>query len=462
NKVRLMQYIRIGAYAVAWCIILMVVVDIFTPLEAQAIPPFSRKYDVNCSVCHTKPPRLNTFGERFLENGYQMPGTEDGGVIKKRRLGDLTLDTVGNYLGARLRGNVQSFDFEKDGDGSAGNPEDRTEIGFPQTFSLYTAGTLTTNVGIFTEMLFNFKGSVFTTERAFVTFDNVGSYDVFHIRIGRIDPSAFSSYPNRRQQLDRVRGDSANQFGNAFKQQTINRIPLVPNAFGSKFYGLFKRTNGQVISPDKQSLFFSDREVGLDIHGRPFGDWFLYQVGILNGAEEGFGDSNNPKDWYVMFRVDYGESRYFTANLSTFAYFGNNNAKVTSVAEVSRRQYGLAGNVRYKMVDIYGAFVIDHVADLPPSLASSFDDTATGLTLEADVIATDRLLLSMRYDHLDAGGTRATKKSNSLLAFQVKYFLSSNIALYLRDDFNVQKDEGGSSGPRTFRNGFFIGADLDF
>jgi hypothetical protein len=52
---------------------------------AQAIPAFSRKYDVNCTACHTAPPQLNTFGERFLENGYQLPGTEDGGITGKER-----------------------------------------------------------------------------------------------------------------------------------------------------------------------------------------------------------------------------------------------------------------------------------------------------------------------------------------------------------------------------------------
>jgi hypothetical protein len=295
-----------------------------------------------------------------------------------------------------------------------------------------------------------------------VTFNNIGGKDRLHIRIGRIDPSAYASYSNRRQPFDRVRGDSSNQFGNAFKQQTINRIPLVPNAFGGKFYGLFNRANGQPISPEKQSLYYADREVGIDVHGRPFGDWFLFQLGLLNGGEESFGDSNNAKDWFVMVRVDQAESHYFSANLSAFAYFGNNDAKVTSVAEVSRRQYGLAGNIRYRVIDVYGAFVIDHVTDLPAAIAPNFDDTATGLTIEADVIATDRILLSMRYDHMDGGGTRATKKSNSLLALQMKYFLRSNIAIYLRDDVNLQAAEGGASGVRNFRNGWFVGADFDF
>ena len=30
------------------------------------------------------PAILNTFGARFLENGYQLPGTEDGGITDKK------------------------------------------------------------------------------------------------------------------------------------------------------------------------------------------------------------------------------------------------------------------------------------------------------------------------------------------------------------------------------------------
>lgn len=52
---------------------------------ADAIPAFARKYTLNCTACHTAPPQLNTFGERFLENGYQLPGMEDGGITGKKK-----------------------------------------------------------------------------------------------------------------------------------------------------------------------------------------------------------------------------------------------------------------------------------------------------------------------------------------------------------------------------------------
>jgi hypothetical protein len=53
------------------------------------------------------------------------------------------------------------------------------------------------------------------------------------------------------------------------------------------------------------SLFNSGHETGVDIHGRPFGDWFLYQGGMLNWANEHLDDSNKGKVVYGMIRFDY-------------------------------------------------------------------------------------------------------------------------------------------------------------
>ena len=445
--------------------VLVVMGGIFlaTVQESKAVPAFARKYTVNCTVCHTRPPRLNTYGERFLENGYQLPGTEDGGIVGKKRLGDLTLDDVTNYLAFRIRGNaVRNFDFARQspGPGVAGNPEDRTEFGFPQTFNLFTAGTITQNVGFFVEVESNLEKGETNPERGFFTLNNLGSHNLAHLRIGRLDPSAFWPYPTHRQQLDPVRADFVDN--GVFVAPTINRIPLVPNAFAAKFFGLFDR-KGKTILPFQPSLFNSTNEMGIDVHGRPFGRWFLYQVGILNGAGEDFGDSNNPKDWFVMGRLDYAESGLFSANIAGFAYFGNNNAKVVkNQADVSWNRYGIAATVRYRMVDIYGAYIIDRVTDLPKAIQQNFDATATGVTVEADVLVTDRILLSARYDHLDAGGVLSLRKSNSILAFQGKYYLRTNIALFLRDDVNLREAQAGNSAPRNFRNAFLVGADLIF
>ena len=47
------------------------------PRPAAAVPVFARKYGANCTMCHSSYPRLNDYGVRYRQNGYQLPGREE-------------------------------------------------------------------------------------------------------------------------------------------------------------------------------------------------------------------------------------------------------------------------------------------------------------------------------------------------------------------------------------------------
>ncbi len=425
--------------------------------ESNALPGFARKYEVNCQVCHTRQPRLNSYGEQFLENGFQLPGTEDGGLIGKAKLGDLTLDQVSNYFSVLFATDVvQHVDLDQEIEGVG----DQTEFATPAIFRLFTAGTVTSNVGYYADVT-SIVGRSNDVElgRAYLTLNNLGGQNWAHLRIGRLDPSAFFSFPTGRPQITPTGPNFGPPFGPFGPTQTL--WALTPSAFASKFYGIFDR-EGDVIHPFEQTLFNSDEEVAIDVHGRPFGDWFLYQVGVLNGGNERAGDSNNSKDWFVMARLDYAQSHLFSASLSGFAYVGNHNAKVLTGEDISRHRYGVASRLRYRWLDVYGAFTLDKVRDLPKGMDKTFDDTATGLTVEAQALATDRLLLGVRYNHLDAGGVLANRKSATFLTLQMKYYLRSNIAFTIRDDINLRAKEGGTHATRNLRNVFNVGISIVF
>ncbi|MDH4083988.1 MAG: hypothetical protein OEV99_10605 [Nitrospira sp.] len=451
---------RLSTALVASAILIITILSSFIfPDPAQAIPAFARKYNVNCTTCHTAPPILNQFGRRFLENGYQLPGTQDGGIIGKKKLGDLSLDDVTNYLALRLVGNaVQNWSVKKQN--AAEGIENKTEFTFPDNFVLFAGGTVTKNVGFMVELGHDVAEGGTAVERGFVTFNNIGAYNLAHLRVGKYDPSTYSSYATVRQQL----GDVGESFAGgcvAFAPCALTRAGLAPSAFATKFYGLYDRS-GNVLSPFAASLYNSGAEVGIDIHGRPFGDWFLYQVGILNGANEGFGDSNKGKDIYGMVRFDYARSQNFSANISGFIYHGNSNAKVQTQEDVNWHRWGLSARATYKMVDVYAAYAVDKINKTPAALSGLLDSTATGLTIGADAYVTDRTLLSVRYDNLDAGGMLDQRKSSTFVGVQAKYYLRTNVAVYVRDDFNIRKSEGGDTGERNLRNAFFTGVDIVF
>ncbi|TKB71277.1 MAG: hypothetical protein E8D46_18085 [Nitrospira sp.] len=439
------------------------VASAFVPPEAQAIPPFARKYNVNCTACHTAPPILNQFGQRFLENGYQLPGTEDGGIIGKKKLGDVTLDDVTNFVGFRLVGNAVSnwrFKSQNPSGADAGVVENKTELTFPENFTLFAAGTVAKNIGFMVELGHDVERGGAAVERGFVTFNNIGKHDLVHLRVGKFDPNTFSSYATVRQQLLDI-GESTSSTCPAFSPCTLNRAGLVPSAFATKFYGLYDRS-GNYLSPYAASLFNAGAEVGADIHGRPFGDWFLYQVGILNGANEPLGDSNKGKDVYGMVRFDYAMAQNFSANISGFIYHGNSNAKLQTQEDVNWHRYGVSARATYKMVDLYAAFAIDKINKTPTAVAGLFDSTASGLTIGADTYVTSKTMVSLRYDNLDAGGMKDQRKSATFIGVQARYYIRTNISIFARNDFNVRKSEGGDSAAGNLRNAFFSGVDIVF
>ncbi|VAX19177.1 hypothetical protein MNBD_NITROSPINAE03-613, partial [hydrothermal vent metagenome] len=233
-------------------------IAVLTPVESQALPAFARKYDMACSVCHTRMPRLNFFGQRFLENGYQIPGTMDGASVKKRLLGGsggATLGKISNYMAVRLRADVERFGFN---DKEATESDDKLRIQTPDVINIFFAGTATKNISFFFETEYNtredFGGVIF--ERANLIFSNLAGSPGLNVKIGNFDPASFFSFPTHRQQMNPV-GPEA-ETGDF--PPDINRIPLLPLAFSSKFFGLTRSASssgeeGFAILPFEPALF---------------------------------------------------------------------------------------------------------------------------------------------------------------------------------------------------------------
>ncbi len=75
-------------------LVLLIFLTLFLP-ESEAIPAWTRKYKVDCAVCHyPNPPRLNTFGHEFRRAGFRMEDefNKDPGIEK-----------VGDYISLRMR-----------------------------------------------------------------------------------------------------------------------------------------------------------------------------------------------------------------------------------------------------------------------------------------------------------------------------------------------------------------------
>lgn len=495
------------------CFILSITAWMLDIGVAEAVPAFARKYDMTCNVCHTRQPRLNTFGQRFLENGYQLPGTEDGGITLKRLLGGelngVTLDDVSNFFAVRLRADIEKPSFKDTTEPMQDqNVRDDVDIVFPRTINLFFAGTATKNITFFFEGEFDTQDPAeqfFGFERSFLMFDNIGGHQIASLKIGKFDPSAFYSFPTHRQQLNPIKAKAET---NTFPP-SIARVPLLPLAFASKMFGLTKGpsaagasagtigmgplagleqyggTGGEGFSilPFEPFLYNAPFQTGVSVHGRPFGPSFLYQVGV---AQNETADDRQDTRWdpYVMLRYDLMWGNYSALQLSGFYYRAADAARATlappplggnvifSQNSLDWNRYGFGARWQYRFLDMYGTVIWDDI-DKPQfgnaaADSSQWETDALGVTLEADWLLTQKWMLGARYDFMKTGGlsvlpaafatpTDAKLNQNaSFFSLIAKYYPTPNIGLYGRAHINLEDSKklpanigGGEEHPAT-------------
>jgi hypothetical protein len=459
---------------------------IYYALHAEAVPAFARQYDLQCNVCHTRPPRLNSFGEQFHMMGFQIPGAaRPGGLgetIKDKGFAQTILDT----LALRMEGGI----FE-----STQSPHE-TESKFvpPEEFTLFVTRPLLPDVSFFVELeaepnavvfedgRYTTKGEVGLGKEAFFMANlgqvlgligaptmqmgnqtMIGSHGGFNMHgpmmmAGKIDPSTNFSYPTNRQLIAATETE--------VKQGGVERFPVVPYAFASKFFGLFKDQE------DGEPQLVTD-QVMYNTRGAPGSDFHTMVNNLLIDHPQiiqvGFLRENDGWNAYGAWRVDFGERDQSAFSVSALINWGFGVAWAPDPTDhdrpsdqrVDRLRYGVAANARWKGLDVYGALIRDQVFDLPSGLGGEFDRAATGLTLAVDYLAHEQVMLSTRFDQLWAGGLTDEKQDGSVLSFQVKYFLWQNVAFFVRDSVNLLSTI--EDDPlRGWRNQVVLGVDWDF
>jgi hypothetical protein len=467
-------------------LIIIVSAYLFVP-DADAVPAFARQYDLQCNACHTRPPRLNSFGEQFHMMGFQIPSAARPGGLAQSLREDGVLKTLVDSLALRITGNI--FEYST-------SPEvDEKKLEPPHEFELVITRPLTPNLSTFVEIEYEPKGLEFENGRfkekgqigvgkeAFFMANlgrllgflgaptmemggqtMVGRHGGFQVHgpmlmAGKVDPNTNFSYPTNRQFF--LEADAE------VHQGEIERFPVVPYAFTSKFFGLFKdRDEGEPQLVTDQVLYNTPGQPGADfhtmfMHSRYPGQFVLGDVGFLR-ENEGF-------NTYLMARYDVGQREGFTFNISGLVNWGFGVAQSPDPDDhdhpgdrkLDRLRYGLAANARWKALDVYGAVLWDHLFNLPGALKSEFDRTATGLSVEVDYLVFEPVLFSTRFDQLWAGGLRDEKRDGTVLSFQLRYYPWPNLSFFVRDSINMRAFV--EENPlRSWRNLLFAGIDWAF
>jgi len=184
---------------------------------------------------------------------------------------------------------------------------------------------------------------------------------------GKIDPSTNFSYATNRQLILDTELEVVKEPGN--NRGTVERLPIVPYAFASKFFGLFKnRDEGEAQLPTDLVMYNTRGSPGADFHAMIQNNLLLAQAGFLR-ENEGF-------NTYGVLRLDLGERGGFTFNVSGLVNWGIGVARAPDPMDterpgdalLDRLRYGLAANARWKGLDVYGAVIWDRLFNVPGAL----------------------------------------------------------------------------------------------
>ena len=141
----------------------------YSPTPGRAIPAFARKYGLPCSACHEAWPMLNTFGQTFKDNGYQLMNDRDSPIWQNPSYWPATFRITPNWHLEKT--NKVAIDQP---DGSQVE-QGLTENGFDLSgLDILTGGTLYKNISFFLTPSSDNTGA-FHFETAYARLDNIGT-----------------------------------------------------------------------------------------------------------------------------------------------------------------------------------------------------------------------------------------------------------------------------------------------
>jgi len=376
------------------------------PRDAEAVSQWARKYKVDCTTCHTAFPRLNHFGEKFMQAGFQWPDDEpDGDTEGKDKVSDdLFIDKVGNWFGARL--SLTPLLYKTNSLTIDGESEDSLNIGNPNWLQFFVAGTIFKNVSIFIEQEFEVDGSKFSWFHLFFT-NLVDTYVNF--QVGKLSPVDFTPYPDRLRMWQK--SDVLNVKSSGGKGE--NSVTIRQSRPGIQYYGY----KGPLL-------------------------WF---AGIDNGKDSS--DLDRQKNYWAGLRAELpskGKSKFEGSSVGFHYYSGTDTAdSATARIENNFSRYTFSLNARYlEKIDVQAVYQIGN--DDNYSLAvDPVEAGFQGLTISA-AYWTYPLYFILQYDQInsdDIPGLEMNKLSPSVWFFMRENFKAGFAVRFDLSDAEFNKHE---------------------
>jgi hypothetical protein len=401
----------------------LIALPLVIPTPGQAIPAFARKYGFNCMMCHTAYPKLNDWGQRYRDNGYQLPGQQG----REKNVFDtptpIALRTSTGFNGYSMKPNEDTGSQATGGFGFRG-------------LDLLAAGVLHKNVSVLLiytpridEPFADYTGSGESQsgalESASIIFSNVVP-DALNVRVGRFEPAYHLMSSKRSYYL----------------------------VSGYDVYG-FPTANNNFV--------FDDNQIGCEATGH-FKCGFKYGAGIVNGTGAA-PDNNKFKDAYltVSQTIGAGDGQSAGQRIGAFVYYGRQPllpvdslrtlvAPTGEYAGVNNKafyRYGGAASLNWKTLNLGAVYVrgLDDKALNALDPAKDYEFNGGFVELDYAGMLNNRLVASALYNWITPPDYDEMSGKLSAYSALVRYYLGDwtavNVALH--GEYSYRKMELGET-----------------
>lgn len=476
--------------------------------NANAIPPFARKYKTSCQTCHVAFPKLNPFGMAFRANGYRMPGGDEifikdepialGAPAYKRIWPKAVWPSDIPYLppiGFTIFSNLWIGE----------DNETTTEFDGLEEFGILLGGTLGESWSFFFDYRLYLWGTNGWLDRAFVTYTPqwIEPLGIVNMQIGQFEPRA-TPFLGGHRNLITIKGTPMAAFWPVYP--IGQRWGFFPNQKGVEFFGGLNGPNStggfewaaglvngeQVDYPHlSQGNNGLNRDVGR-FDNNDFKDFYgrlSYKVGGMGvqggeAVEESLVAAENWQDGYTIF----GNVKT-SAKIGVFYYRGKSD--LTTVATLGGTtednidyytRYGVDLDwIIWNFNIIGGAVVYEDNLKSPAYYNSKTTSTFDGLDddfktyiymAEIDWVAYPWLIPAVRYEWIQpeysytatspfakSSENPVTTKNFERLTFDVAILLAANIKLLAGSHFSIGEPPPTGS---HYRDYFRLGIDIAF
>jgi hypothetical protein len=386
-------------------IIAVLAIAFILPVNTYAIPAFAKKYGFNCNMCHNGYAKLNDFGQRYRDNGYQIPGQEGA---------EKNVFELPPPIAMRLS---LGHTFYNNNDNTA------------SSFNLYgldflASGVLHKNISF----LLIYTPRIDEPSSIFSGLDSINS-----------NPSQLGSLESASLVFSNIIKDALNL--------RIGRFEPAYHVFSSKrSYYLFQPYEIYAMTSPMGNYVFDDNQIGIEATGHfPFG--FKYAAGFINGTGAS-SDNNNNKDIYLNMvqTIGKGDGQSAGQRIGVFGYYGwqplttpgnviGPNGQTNGTNNKTFYRVGATASANWKTLNLQAMYFmgIDNKALNILDVSQNYKFNGGFVGLDYAGLLNNRLIASVMYNWVQPpsyDSERGVDAYSALLRYYLGDWSAVNIAIH--------------------------------